>query len=324
MASSRVQLLAKQLEAGRFAAMKSRLSLAVLFLSAVVASADPVGELASFSVFNNVDLAQLARGDAKTVRGAPMTTQRFQSVQTCWVSPGSPSQIATAMKNFNPVRHPELKVLFYANGSNFSQLNNPPGGGPVQWLVNATQTKPPELQISKAEAGKGGSFAEFWSGVLSARASAGVFGQPPYDHTGKDIRAGNEINAMLNEQPKIKKQFSGVIGGGGDKYWELIEVENRGVLTLGAGFTRSAGNAVQTGDVLYYASGGFYAGITLYQLWPVEVDGKPSTLIWRGDMISSEALAGLRGIERLGSESSMIKNISRAVRAIRSDIGGGR
>ena len=49
-------------------------------------------------------------------------------------------------------------MLLYANGTNFSQLNNPPGSSSVQWLVNATQTKPTELQISKAEAAKGGSF----------------------------------------------------------------------------------------------------------------------------------------------------------------------
>ena len=305
--------------------MNSRPALvaAVLLASAITALADPVSELASFSVFPNVDLAQL-RSDAKTVRGTPMSTQRFQAVQTCWVSPGSPAQVASAMKNLNPLKHPELKVIMHGNGSNFSALNNPPGSSSVQWLVNATQMKPAELQLSKAEAAKGGSFGEFWSGVLGARTSAGVFGGPAYDHTGKDIRPGSEINAMLNEQPKLKKQFSGIIGGGGEKYWELIDIENKGVLTLGASFTRNAGGGVQTGDATYYASGGFYAGVTLYQLWPVEVDGKPSTLVWRGDLISSEGLAGLRGVERLGSESAIMKNISRAVRVIRSDIGGGR
>lgn len=300
-----------------------RLLSAAVALSVAVASpakADPAAELASFSVFNTVDLAQLSRGEAKVVRGVPMSTQRFQSVQSCWVSPGSPAQVAAAMKNLNPLKHPELKVIMHGNGTNFGPLNNPPGSSSVQWLVNATQTKPAELQLSKAEATKGGSFGEFWSGVLGARAGAGVFGGPAYDHTGKDIRPGNEINAMLNEQPKLKKQFGGIIGGKGEQSWELIEVENRGVLTLGASFTR--GN--QSADALYYASGGLYAGVTLYQLWPVEVEGKPSTLVWRGDLISSEALAGLRGVERLGSESAMIKNISRAVRVIRSDIGGGR
>ena len=288
--------------------------------SSAVAQADPVSELASFSVFNNVDLAQLARGEAKAVRGVPMNTPRFQSVQTCWVSPGAPAQVSSALKNFNPLKHSDLKVILHGNGSNFGALNNPPGSSSVQWLVNATQTKSPELQLSKAEAAKSGAFGEFWSGVLGARGGAGVFAQAPYENGGNSIRPGDEVNAMLNEQPKLKKQFGGIIGGKGDQYWELIDVENKGVLTLGASFNRG----MQSADVIYYASGGLYAGVTLYQLWPVDVEGKPSTLVFRADIISSGALAGLRGVERLGSESAMIKNISRAVRAIRSDIGGSR
>ena len=299
-------------------------ALAVVLVSSLGVQADPVGDLASFSVFNNVDLAQLSRGEAKVQRGVPMNTQRFQSVQSCWVSPGSPAQVASGLRSFNPVRHSELKVLYYANGSNFSGLNSLPGSSSVQWLMNATQTKSNELQLSKAEAGRGGGFAEFWSGVLSGRADAGVFGGPAYDHGGKDIRPGNEINAMLSEQPKLKKAFAGVIGGKGTQYWEVIDVENKAVVTLGASFTRNAGGGVQVGDALYYASGGFYAKLTLHQLWPVEVDGRPSTLVWRGDIVSSSELAGLRGVERLGSESTMLKNISRAIRAIRSDIGSAR
>ena len=304
---------------------RALLATAVLFsTAAIAAAADPVSELASFSVFPKVDLAQLAKGDAKSMRGAPMSNPRYQAVETVWVAPGSPAQVAAAMRNVNPLKHPELKVYMRGEGTNFSQLNNPPSNGAVQWLVNATQTKPTELQISKAEAAKGGSFGEFWSSVLGARSAAGVFNQPPYDHTGKNVRGGEEINALLNAQPKIKARFGGLIGNKGEQSWELIDIESKGVLTLGASFSRNAGGGVQTGDATYYASGSFYAGLTLYQLWPVEVDGRPSTLVWRGDLISSEELAGLRGVERMGSESAMIKNISKAVRIIRSDSGGGR
>ena len=300
------------------------LAAAALFCGVGVASADPVSELASFSVFPKVDLAQLAKTDAKPMRGAPMSNPRHQAVETVWVAPGSPAQVAAAMRKVNPLKYPELKVIMRGDGTNFSQLNNPPSGGPVQWLVNATQTKPTELQISKAEAAKGGSFGEFWSGVLGARSAAGVFGQPPYDHSGKNVRSGDEINALLAAQPKIKGRFGGIIGSKGEQSWELIDIESKGVLTLGASFSRNAGGGVQTADATYYASSSFYAGVTLYQLWPVEVEGRPSTLVWRGDLISSEELAGLRGVERMGSESAMIKNISRAVRVIRSDSGGGR
>jgi hypothetical protein len=293
----------------------SRFLLALVSLFFAVgrlSAADPVAELASFSVFNNVDLGQL-QGDAKPVRGPSLNNARFQSVQTCWVQPGSPSQVASAIRGFNPARHPELRVMLHSNGTNFSQLNSLPNNNAVQWLQTATEQKSNELQISKQEAAKNAPFAQFWSEVLGARASAGVFAQPPYDHSGKNIRAGDEINALLAADGKVKKQFSGVIGSKGDQYWELLNVDSKGVLTLGSSFSK--GN--QLADVLYYASGGYYAAITLYQLWPVEVGGKASTLVWRGDFISSGELADLRGIERLGSESAFLKDVAKSVRALR-------
>jgi hypothetical protein len=54
-------------------------------------------------------------------------------------------------------------------------------------------------------------------------------------------------------------------------------------------------------------------------MWPVTVDGKASTLVWRGDLISSAELASLHGVERLGSESAMMKDISKAITLFRKD-----
>jgi len=54
------------------------------------------------------------------------------------------------------------------------------------------------------------------------------------------------------------------------------------------------------------------------------VEGKASTLVWRGDMISAASLASLHGVERLGSESAMMKEISKAVTMFRRDTSGTR
>ena len=106
-------------------------------------------------------------------------------------------------------------------------------------------------------------------------------------------------------------------------YWELLDANDQGVVTLGASYNRGgAGGTYQCADVLYYASGGYYVALTLHQMWPVTVDGKPSTLVWRGDMISSAELGSLHGVERLGSESVMMKNITKAVTAFRRETGG--
>jgi hypothetical protein len=216
--------------------------------------------------------------------------------------------------------------------------------------VNATQKLSPELQISKDEAkrfsaatasGGGGvippAVMAFWTDVLTARTksfvSGGMAAEPPYDHAGPSVRASDEVNGLLRDQGKIRQQFSGLLGataigrGAGslpaELYWELLDANDQGVVTLGASYSRGgAGGTYQSADVLYYASGGYYVALTLHQLWPVTVEGKPSTLVWRGDMISSAELGSLHGVERLGSESVMMKNITKAVTLFRREIGG--
>jgi hypothetical protein len=59
-------------------------------------------------------------------------------------------------------------------------------------------------------------------------------------------------------------------------------------------------------------------------MWPVEVGGRPATLIWRGDLISSASIASLHGIERVASESALMRDISKASSLFRRDIGAVR
>jgi len=323
-----------------------------LFVSPRSSSADPVSELASFSVFDKVDLAQLAKSDVKTAHGPPMKNARFLAVQSCYVVPGSPAQLMAALRRWEPTRHRELKVFLHSDlpsnptPANFEKLKNPPNNASVRSFVTATEKLSSDLQISKEEAqkfsaaGAGGgggmpaSVAAFWADVLTARTKAFVSGgmaaEPPYNHAGPSIRASEEVNGLLRDQGKIRQQFSGLLGATGigrgsgsltpELYWELLDANDQGVVTLGASYSRGgAGGTYQAADVLYYASGGYYVALTLHQLWPVTVEGKPSTLVWRGDMISSAELGSLHGVERLGSESLMMKNITKAVTAFRRD-----
>jgi hypothetical protein len=315
-------------------------AIAAAFLACTISAraADPVAELASFSVFDKIDLAQLARSDVKMAHGTPMNNPRFASVQSVYVAPGTPQQHVAAMDHWNPTGHPELKVFIHIEGSNFSRLSGAPDNSAVRALAAATTKPSNELQISQNEAKKlpvgapasfSGPVASFWTQVLSERSKTGAGGQPPYDHTGQPIRPGEELRGLIGQQEKIHKQFSGIVGnalsGAGSKYWELLQVEDTAVVTLGASSSKSGPNGtMQAADTLYYASGGYYAGVTLYQLWPVDIGGKPSTLVWRGDMISAAAFAGLHGIERVASESQMMRDISRAVTLFRRDTGGGR
>jgi hypothetical protein len=328
----------------------SAVFVALLLLGNSLVKADPVSEMASFSVFNNVDLAQLARTNVKTAHGPPMNNPRFLSVQSCYVVSRAPASEIQSMRAWNPTSHRELKVFLHADlpGSptpeNFSRLRNAPDNDAVRSLVNKTKKLSPDLQVSKEEAKKfvasndnAGSVpapvANFWVNVLSARArafaSGGSAAQAPYDHTGAAIRPNEELNGLLREQGKIRQQFSSFVGstgigrGAGGKpqmYWELLAADNEGVLTLGAAYDRpGAAGSFQAADTLYYASGGYYVTFTLFQLWPVSVEGKPSTLVWRGDFVSAAQLATLHGVERLASESAMMKDITKAVTLYRRD-----
>jgi hypothetical protein len=358
LAVTHIVMKAKKLQR-HFSATASGLLLLVLVLrlGLATARADAVSELASFSIFDKVDLAQLAKSDVKTAHGPPMSNPRFLAVQSCYVVPGAPAQQIEALRRWDPTRHRELKVFLHSDlpsnptPANFEKLKDAPGNSSVRSFVTATQKLSPGLQISKEEAKKfsagaaagGGAMppavTAFWADVLAARSksfvSSGMSGQPPYDHAGPSVRASDEANGLLREQGKIRGQFSGLIGATGigrgtgslkpELYWELLDVDDQGVVTLGASYSRGgAGGTYQAADVLYYASGGYYFALTLYQMWPVTVEGKPSTLVWRGDMISAASLGTLHGVERLGSESVMMKHISKAVTLFRRDTSGGR
>ena len=299
----------------------------VAFSAATALAADPAAELASFSVFPKVDLAQLSKGDVKPVRGGSLGGARTLFVQTVYVAPHPPDALLAKMRSWNPARHPELKVYLHVEGSNFSRLQNPPDNSAVRDLMTKTSQSSSDLQLSAAERKllPGENFASVWAKILSGRVASGVTGGAPYDNASPAVRPGEEVNALLRGQDKIARQFSGVLGGNREPYWELLNVDERGVLTLGADFNRSgAGGTIQMANAHYYASGGYYAGLTLHQLWPVQVEGRASTLVWRGDMISSGSVAALRGIERIAAESTMIKDIARVVSAFRRDTGSVR
>jgi hypothetical protein len=307
-----------------------------LLLPAAALAADPSTEMTGFSVFPKVDLALLAKGDIKTATGVPMGTARFLSVQVSFVIPKPPGKVIEAMKQFDPTAHRELKVQLHSDlpaapsVANFSKLNDAPKNHAVQALAVATQTMSPDLQISRAEAQKySGSqpvFA-FWADLLAKRAQAFVAGgaaaQPPYDHTRAAIQPGQELAALVRQQPRVNRQFAGFLGSTGliggkgalspELYWELVQVQGQGVLTLGASYYRAtSGGGFQAAEGLYYASGGYNVALTLYQLWPVNLGGQASTLVWRGDFISAASLGDLHGIERLASEGAMRKDVLKA------------
>lgn len=313
-------------------------SLALLFAAATLAAraADPAAELASFSAFASVDLAALGKGEVKTQRNGG--SGKTMAVQTVYAVAGSPAEAVEALRRFNPQRHSDLKVYLHADftgtpsAATFGALRSAPGNSAVQTWIKHTNAKAASLQLTSADLAKAPSEATaaavggFWAEVLAKRAgeflSGGIGRVAPYETNG--TRPAAELAAMLGSQDKLKSHFGSLIastvesGGRPTSSWELSEADDEAVASLGAFYARpAAGGGMQAVDCGYYASGGYFVSLTLYQMWPVEIEGKPSTLVFRADLVSSAQLGALRGVERLGAESLMQKKIKRSVALVR-------
>ena len=321
----------------------------MLVLLSSGALADPIAEMAAFSSLKNVDLAKLAAGEIQTGRGPVMSFPRGLAIESAYVVKAPVAKVLELQRQWSPAGHSELKVWLHGELpakpalDDFRKMAGAPANGPVKALIAATEKLNPEkpgVYVSSDEA-KGfgktqtdpwggtlpGAVSGFWANVLLARAQAfnagGMARQPAYSWKGEAISAAEEINRLLKETPKIRAQFSGLAaaltGGGAPAktahYWELFDVEGEAAFSLGATLEKPSATGAQSADVQYYASGGYFALVTFYQMWPVE----GGTLVWRGDLIASPALGELRGMERMGASAAMMKQIKQFVTAFLKD-----
>ncbi len=323
----------------------------LLALLSASAFADPIAEMTAFSSLKNVDLAKLAAGEVLTGRGPTMSFQRGLAIESAYMVKAPLAKTLELQRQWSPAGHGGLKVYLHSDlpakptSNDFGKLATAPQSGPVKALVAATEKvdpAKPALYLSTDEAknfGKApvtawggplsGAVGGFWSSLLAARAQAfsagGLARQPAYFWKGESISAADELSRLLKEVPKVRAQFSGLAGsltsGGAPSksahYWELSDIEGQAAFSLGATLEKAAAGGAQTADVQYYASGGYFVLVTFYQMWPVE----GGTLVWRGDLIASPALAELRGMERMGSSAAMMKQVKQYVTAFLKDSG---
>src|SRR5258708_4758914 len=77
----------------------------------------------------------------------------------------------------------------------------------------------------------------------------------------------------------------------------------------GAVYQAPGGTSVQSADVEYYTNYGGYTTVELEQLWPITVNGKAETLVWRDDLVSAPNIAYLHGTERVASGMIMLQEV---------------
>jgi len=319
------------------------LALFAVGAAAPQAVADAEADLAKYSAFPHADLESLGGGQVLTARGPALGAPRDLSVQALYAIREPLQKTLEFHKQWDATRHPELKVFVHrdlpAHPSPADFNADAPGNSAVRALTEATLKLPDKggLQMNDAEAkafhggDTKGSYPpavrDFWSQLLHGRASkfadgSGIASQPEYDTPGGAIRPADEVTRLLKEQPNVLAMFRPIIGGGisgGSPYWEMFDVEGQANFLLGAATSKTSGETAQILDLQYYASGGYYAYVTLYQMWAVTIGGKPATLVWRVDCLSSQDIADLSNVEKMGSGSAMMKEVLRTIQLTEKD-----
>ena len=321
--------------------------------SQVTSKADPITDLRSLSVFKNADLGKMAGGEVLASRGPAMSLARGLSVESAYVVRAPVKTTLALQQRWDPTRHPELKIYAQGDvgrGSDFQGLASVRSNSSVKAFVDATLRLPGDaskLQLSSAEAkmfSPGGSregavpasVLAFWSKVLAERAQSfaygGLGGEAPYDTSGSPVRAEQEISDLIRESGNVRSYFSSLISstpiGGGrssptSQSLQMFDANGIASVGLSASYGKPAGDGWQSAELLYYASGGVYAMVTFYQMWPVKVDNRDATLVWQIDLTSAAEIGGLRGVERFGAGAVMTREIQRSVKAFLRDTSRG-
>jgi hypothetical protein len=318
----------------------------------VTSKADPITDLRSLSVFKNADLGKMAGGEVLASKGRTMSFARGLSVESAYVFRAPVKTTVALQQQWNPTRHPELKIYVQGdvsgkgNTGDFQGLASVRSNSSVKAFVDATLKLPQDaakLQLSNSEVkmfspgAPGGampaSVVTFWSKVLEERAqsfnSGGLEAEPPIETAGTPVRVGEEVSRLIRDSGNVRTYFGSLISstpiGGGrgsapaSQSWQMFDANGMAAVSLAASYGKPAGDGWQAADLQYYASGAVYTLLTFYQMWPVKVANQDATLVWRIDMISAERLGELRGVERLGSGAAMMREIQKSVKAFLRD-----
>lgn len=333
------------------------LALSLSLLAVIPSPGAAIDELATFSGFEKVDLHRLADGEILANSETAMGDSRDIFVETCFLVRAPAESAAGTLQTWNPADHAPLGVLLHQpiqsppQEADFQALKLDGSQPFVRWFLTktlATSREKSDLYLSREEAATIVAALEplvpdarqiavpaIWKSLLLKRAAAfdrgGLAGLPPYFRGGVQLSPLGEAERLLKQEPEVAARFNTLLKETrltpslpgprpmARAYWELSKVTDHATLGIGTIFVHREGDTFQVLDCQHYSSGSLYVSLVLSQLWPVVVDGKPMTLFWRGDFLSSPSLTGTRGTERMACGAIMVQEIKKAVRFFRED-----
>jgi hypothetical protein len=333
------------------------LLLALEIFAAAPLRADLNSDLA-FSAFSNVDVNALAGGAVLQARGGLLSFPRGITSQSLYIIDALPADVQNKLIHWNPASHPELKVWLHKSGlpaqptaGDFSALGSLPDNSSVQFQIDATaklDPANPSLQVSKDETqliattaaqekDPKALFVKAWSQILAGRINNFLNGHGASDNdvvSGGDVRPLSDVKSLLHSDIKVYGQYQRLLNQTpvkalagasatritpADIYYECFDVEGSAALGTGIVYQAANGASIQSADIEYYVNSGIFAEIELEQMWPITVNGKTETLVWRDDLVSAPNIAYLHGTERLASGMIMLQETKGGIEAFRAE-----
>ena len=308
-------------------------------LAGMLHAADPASAFQPWSAVEKFDVEKLARGKIATECNGSMDFARGIGAQAVFIVNATPEAAVRTLLTSDPTKRPEEETyqrpLFHNESeAGFAKIQLDPKIPAVRRLLEAMR-KPGDLHLSREEIAllpKGDGIDDarrFWAGVMTQRWMQWT--QRGEMHATEAIDVRGEIASLLKEEPKVAKHFavllapftqSGAPAAPALHYWDLSNVNHTAAFSLGAIYTRAADGREQVLDVSYYASSGYLASITLYELVPVTLEGQPRTLVWEGCLVSAPALAGGFGVKKAVGSRLMVGDLEKSVRFFQQDAAG--
>ncbi len=305
-------------------------------LAGMLDAAEPASPFHPWSAVEKFDVEKLARGKIATECNGSMDFARGIGAQAVFVVNAPPEIALRSLLTSDPTKRAEQETwqrpAFHGEqDAGFAKIRLDAKIPAVRQLLDAMR-KRGDLHLSREEIAqlpKEGSIEEaqrFWANVMARRWTQWTQRGDLHATDSFDVRS--EIASLLKEEPKVAKHFAALLApftqtgapaAPAQHYWDLSNVNGTAAVSLGAIYTRAVDGREQVIDVSYYASSGYLASVTLYEMLPVMIGDQPRTLVWESCLVSAPALAGGFGVKKAIGSRLMVGDLEKSVRFFQQD-----
>jgi hypothetical protein len=307
----------------------------------------PLEEVQTYSSIRKVSLEKLVAGQIEGARIPAEGGELSISTETLFAVPLPPARVVDLMSDTISATTVQasdtldvelhLPVSKPPKESDFARLKLVGDAASRQLLAQSAKGTGSGLNLNAVEAANlakadsPDAIEAAWHKLLVGRArifqNQGWVGSSAYDLGNKSFNQHQEIVRLLKTMPGILERFKDSIGSamtarlaeGSEPvkfYWETSRIQGDRVITLGAVYSRKVSkNRWQVVEPTYYVSSKYYTSLILYEILPLEFDGKSGSLVWRGDFVITPTIGVMKGIERMAAENITLLEVRKSVRS---------